>query len=249
MATINFNDVPVDANLSVDHINFLAAQSTEVATAFAGKIASLQNNVDDARQRYGRDAEELVSGSDSSSRAVAKKFARQQLAQRIMKFHRTIVASSEVDREPLLSVLAGYAKEAAFLETLCASPTQILGRVGLGDAKRTQYQTQLDGAGPVELETAALTAVATNDLVLAAAIVTVLDRRPVDRRPFSANDLAARLFGAEYKKVSTQLAGIQIALKTAIAVNREFVRGKADPLTNLSNQLAARAIAEARDEG
>ncbi len=146
------------------------------------------------------------------------------------RFHRTIFASSEVDRERLLSVLAGYAKEAAFLATLCASPTQILGRVGLGDAKRTQYQTQLDGAGPVELETAALTAVATNDLVLAAAIVTVLDRRPVDRRPFSANDLAARLFGAEYKKVSTQLAGIQLALKTATAANREFVRGKADPL-------------------
>ena len=76
--------------------------------------------------------------SDASSRAVARKFARQQLAQRIMKYHRTIVASSEVDRERLLSVLAGYDSEAEFLATLCASPTQILGRAGLGDARRTQ---------------------------------------------------------------------------------------------------------------
>jgi len=49
--------------------------------------------------------------------------------------------------------------------------------------------------------------------------------------------------------VSTQLAGIQLAFKTATAANREFVRDKADPIMNLSNQLAARAIAEASDEG
>ena len=32
------------------------------------------------------------------------------------------------------------------------------------------------------------------------------------------------------------------------AANDEFVRGKADPIANLSNQLAARAIAEASGE-
>lgn len=128
------------------------------------------------------------------------------------------------------------------------SPTQILGRVALGDAKRTQYQMQLEGAGPVELETAARTAITTHDLVLAAAIVTVIDRRPADRRPFAANDFATRIFGAEFEKVSTQLAGIQLAYKTAIAANNEFVRGRADPMSNLSNALAARAIAEASGE-
>lgn len=116
---------------------------------------------------------------------------------------------------------------AAFLATLfCASPAQILGRGGLGDVKRTQYQIQLDGAGPVELETAALVSVATNDFVLAAAIVTVIDRRPTERRPFPANGLAARLFGTEFKQVSAQLAGIQLALNTAAAANREFVAAR-----------------------
>jgi len=242
---INFNDIPVGVNLSVDYIQTLSKQTSEVATAFAGKIASLQQTFADARARYARDADQIVSDSGPNNRTVAKQFAKQQMARQISRHHTNLVQSSEKDRERLLQVLAGYASEAAFLATLCASPAQILGRVGLGDVKRTQYQIQLEGAGPVELETTARTAIVTNDLVLAAAIVTVIDRRPTDRRPFSANDFAARLFGAEYKQVSTQLASIQLAFKTATAANREFVRGKADPLMNLSNHLAARAIAEA----
>lgn len=69
-------------------------------------------------------------------------------------------------------------------------------------------------------------------------------RPPPDRpRPSPANDLAARLFGAEFKQVSAQLPGIQLALNTATAANREFVRGKADALANISKALAARAVA------
>jgi hypothetical protein len=239
---VNFNEIPVGVNLSVDNINSLTARSSELSRAFAGKIGYLQNTLGETRQRYSRDADEIISASEPSTRNVAKQFAKQQLAQRMTKFHATLVQSSEADRDAPLKLLAAHATEAAFLSTLCASPTQILGRVGLGDAKRTQYQLQLDGAGPVELETAARTAVATNDVVLAAAIVTVIDRRPPERRPFPAADLASRMYGDEHQKISSQLAAIQLAYKTASAANREFVRGKADALTNLSNSLAKGAI-------
>lgn len=97
----------------------------------------------------------------AANRAVAKQFARRQLASRIAKFRLTIVESSRGQREELLRPLAKVATDAAFLMTLCQSPAQMLGRVALGDARRTQYQTQLEGAGPVELETAAITAIAT----------------------------------------------------------------------------------------
>ena len=144
--------------------------------------------------------------------------------------------------------LAKVAQDAEFLLSLNQSPAQMLGRVALGDARRTQYQQQLEGAGPVELETAAVTAIATNDVVLAAAIVTVVDRRPRDRRPFSVADFAERMWGAQHAEVTAKLKGAILAERTARAADDEFVRGKADPLVNLSNQLAARAIAEASGE-
>ncbi|WP_447734788.1 hypothetical protein [Rhodanobacter soli] len=248
MATVNFNEIPVGVTLSVENIERLTNRTREVSIAFAARLEKIQVTFNDARNQYGREAKELVSSSDPDSRAVAKQFAKKQEASRIVKMRTSLVESTRREREELLNILAKYANEAEFLSTLHQSPTQILGRVGLGDTKRTQYQMQLEGAGPVELETAARTAITTHDLLLAAAIVTVIDRRPADRRPFAANDFATRIFGAEFEKVSTQLAGIQLAYKTAIAANNEFVRGRADPMSNLSNALAARAIAEASGE-
>lgn len=160
----------------------------------------------------------------------------------------TIVESSRGQREELLRPLAKVAADAAFLLTLCQSPAQMLGRVALGDSRRTQYQTQLEGAGPVELETAAITAIATGDMPMAAAVATVVDRRPSDRRPFSGAAFAERVWGAQHAEVTAKLKGVLLAERTARAANDEFVRGKADPIANLSNQLAARAIAEASGE-
>lgn len=126
----------------------------------------------------------------------------------------------------------------------------MLGRVGLGDPKRTQYQLQLEGAGPVEMETAARTAIMTGDLVLGAAIATVIDRRPKDRRPFAVQAFAERVVGEVWKRITAKLEGVQLAYKSALAADREFVRGKADGITNLSLALSRQAIDEAAgDDG
>ena len=101
------------------------------------------------------------------------------------------------------------------------------------------------GATGAIAATAAVTAIATNDLPLAAAIVTVVDRRPRDRRPFSVADFAERVWGVQHAEVTAKLKGVIHAYKTAMAADREFARGKADPITNLSLALAEKAIAEA----
>jgi len=51
--------------------------------------------------------------------------------------------------------------------------------------------------------------------------------------------------------VHTKLEGVQLAFKSAFAADREFVRGRADPLMNLSLALSEKAIAEAEadDDG
>lgn len=76
----------------------------------------------------------------------------------------------------------------------------------------------------------------------------MVDRRPSDRRPFSVAAFAERMWGAQHAEVTAKLKGVLLAERTARAANDEFVRGKADPIANLSNQLAARAIAEASGE-
>ena len=248
MPNVNFKAVPTDVPLTVENIDRLAARAAELATAFAARLANIQQQFADARERYSREADEIVRETDPGNRAVAKQFAKRQAASKIAKFKANIVEGSRPQREELLRPLAKVAADAEFLLSLCQSPAQMLGRVALGDTKRTQYQMQLEGAGPVDLETAAVTAIATEDVVLAAAIVTVVDRRPRDDRPFSVGDFAERVWGRQHAAVTAKLKGAILAERTARAADNEFVRGKADPLVNLSNQLAARAIAEATPE-
>ena len=66
-----------------------------------------------------------------------------------------------------------------------------------------------------------------------------------DRRPFSVADFAERVWGVQHAEVTAKLKGVIHAYKTAMAADREFARGKADPITNLSLALAEKAIAEA----
>lgn len=248
MPNVNFKTIPTDVPLTVENIDRLANRAAELATAFAARISNIQEQVADARDRFSREADELVRESQPSNRSVAREFAKTQLASRISKFRGNIVPASRASREELLVPLAKVAADATFLLTLCQSPAQMLGRIALGDARRTQYQMQLEGAGPVELETAAITAIATGDMPLAAAVATVVDRRPSVHRPFSVAAFAERVWGAQHAEVTAKLKGILLAERTARAANDEFVRGKADPIANLSNQLAARALAEVAGE-
>lgn len=245
MPAIDFKTVPTDVPLTVENIDRLAARATELATAFGARIESIQKQFAEARDRFSREAEEVVSETDPSNRTVARQFAKQQEASRIAKFRINIEQSSRPQRQELLRPFAKLAADAEFLLSLNQSPTQSLGRVALGETKRTNYQVQLEGAGPVELESAAVTAIATNDLPLAAAIVTVVDRRPRDRRPFSASEFAERVWSAQHAEVTAKLKGVIHAYKSAMAADREFARGKADPLTNLSLALSQRSIDEA----
>jgi hypothetical protein len=245
MATIDFKTVPTDVPLTVENVNRLAARAAELATAFKARIEKIQQQFADARERYSREADDVVREADTHDRDVARKFAKQQAASRIAKFRLNIEQSSRSQRQELLRPFAKLAHDAEFLLSLNQSPAQSLGRVALGDTKRTNYQAQLEGAGPVELETAAVTAIATNDLPLAAAVMTIVDRRPRDRRPFAVADFAGRVWGAQHAELTNALNGVIVAYKTALAADREFVRGKGDALTNLSLSLARRAIDEA----
>ena len=248
MATIDFNTVPSGVTLNEERAQYLSDRAAETATAFSRKVEKLQNTVMDARNNYTREAEEFITSASPEDRATARAFAKKNAANKAANIHRQLIASSEADRAAMLKGLQTLAAEAAAIKAVYTSPATMLGRVALGDPKRTQYQLQLEGAGPVEMETAARTAIMTGDLVLGASIATVIDRRPKDRRPFSVQAFAERLLGEVWKRMTAKLEGVQLAYKSAVAADREFVRGKADGITNLSLALSRQAIAEAEDE-
>lgn len=245
MATIDFNTVPSGVTLNEERAQYLSDRAAETATAFSRKVEKLQNTVMDARNNYTREAEEFITSASPEDRATARAFAKKNAANKAANIHRQLIASSEADRAAMLKGLQAYAAEAAAIQAVYTSPATMLGRVGLGDPKRSQYQLQLEGAGPVEMETAARTAIMTGDLVLGAAITTVIDRRPKDRRPFAVQAFAERVVGEVWKRMKAKLEGVQLAYKSAVAADREFVRGKAYGITNLSLALSRQAIDEA----
>lgn len=250
MATIDFNTVPSGVTLNEERAQYLSDRAAETATAFSRKIEKLQDTVRQARDNYTREADELIASASSEDRATARAFAKKNAANKAANIHRQIITSSEADRAAMLKGLQAYADEAAAIAAVYTSPAAMLGRVALGDPKRTQYQLQLEGAGPVELEIAARSAIMTGDLVLGAAIATVIDRRPKDRRPFAVQAFAERVVGEVWKRMTAKLEGVQLAYKSALAADREFVRGKADGITNLSLALSRQAIDEAAgDDG
>lgn len=81
--------------------------------------------------------------------------------------------------------------------------------------------------------------------MLAAAVAAVIDRRPRDRRPFVVADLAGRVIGPPWERMNRKLEGVKLAYNTAVAADREFVRGRSDSLTNLSLALSRRSIHDA----
>lgn len=56
------------------------------------------------------------------------------------------------------------------------------------------------------------------------------------------------MLGEVWKRMTAKLEGVQLAYESAVAADREFVRSKADGITNLSLALSRQVIAEAEDE-
>lgn len=248
MATIDFNTVRSNISLSEDRVQQLSERAAETAAAFARKLEKIQETFSKARDQYSRDAEELVQSADSDNRVAAQRLAKAQAGTKISQLRRNLISSSESERSEMLKALKAYSDEAEQIVEISKTPAMLLGRVALGETKRTNYIQQLEGAGPVELETAARLAVMSGDMVLASAIAAVIDRRHKDRRPFTVTAFAERMVGQTWERINRKLEGIRLAFKSSIAADREFVRGKADPLMNLSLALSRRAIAEAQAE-
>ncbi len=156
--------------------------------------------------------------------------------------HREAVKSSDAERIERLRELDAIERRVRAVEPLFASPVVMLSRAHLGDPVRTQLEAQLSGAGPATLRNYALLAVAGKNVKLGAALYAVVDRMPSPRRPFSTQDLAAKLVGADWEKLSGTIRAVRNRVQEGVLRNRSFERGAAlNPMSKIAVGLAKRA--------
>ena len=121
-----------------------------------------------------------------------------------------------------------------------SSPAKVLSRAALGDPKRTEYLNQLAYAGPAELGHMAQVAVATQNVPLAAAVLSLLDRMPSKDRPVGPVELASAMKQDDFLKVQQYIKLGDARLQGILVAIRAWNAGKSNPLSSV--QLAMREL-------
>jgi hypothetical protein len=223
-------DIPLSTApiLGTADVISLAEVAAKRAAKFGGMIDSLTNGL-------------TARASEVEQSLIKADFARPDIdaavAKSVAKARAEVTANSSEARWTALRELDAAAASLETTAQLYANPVAVLARAGIGSAERTNFLTQLSGAGPVELRQMALLAASTGNVVMGAAIVSIIDRMPHKDRPFSAADLAERLVGEETRKVQAAVAAVRHAAQSAIARNREWETGKASGLDRLKLAL------------
>ena len=206
----------------------LAEYASRRADKFAATIATLESGI----------AARAAEAADSLARADFPRDAQKLAAAKMAAKARVeITQASDESRWATLKELNAAAESLALTATLYASPVVVLSRQGLGTAERSAYQMLVASAGPTELANLATFAVATNNRVLGAALVSVIDAMSARSRPFSAQDLANQLCGDETRAILASVEAVRTANQKALNANRAFLRGRADPLANVKLAL------------
>ena len=123
-----------------------------------------------------------------------------------------------------------------------SSPAKVLARAALGDPKRTEYLHQLAYAGPAELGHMAQVAVATQNIPLASALLSLLDRMPSKDRPVGPAELAAAMKLDDYLKVQEYIKLGDARLQGILIAIRSWNQGKSNPLNTVQLALREQAI-------
>ena len=122
------------------------------------------------------------------------------------------------------------------------SPAKVLARAALGDERRTAYLQQLQHAGPAELGHMAQVAVATQNVPLAAAVLSLLDRMPSKDRPVGPAELAHAMRLDDFLKVQEYIKLGDVRLQGILVAIRTWSAGKSNPLDTVQLAMRERGI-------
>ena len=234
--------------LSNEQLDFISARLDERSEALLTLTTQLENQIAAQRSKLEAEEQKRLSSAESGEergaiRAVMGKDRRGQLS----TLRHNLVGSSEKTRGEIFSPVGEWETKMATMRVLFASPVQVLSREGLGTDERTQYQAQLAGAGPAELQSTAEFAMDTGNRALAAACLITADRGGHKYRQFDRVAFAEKIVGEETKAMQRRLDELQLKIDSMRKANQWFEKGTSSPTDKIALGMARRRLEQPED--
>ncbi|HCE6772231.1 TPA: hypothetical protein NHP28_003305 [Pseudomonas aeruginosa] len=215
------------------------------------QIGELASNLDAIYSRALKTIQRLQSDIDARKAEIANRWKsagidaadKARISQsETMAAVRQIKDNSTKELDKLLKDAGAPHAQLVSQRDFYSSPAKVLSRAALGDPKRTEYINQLAYAGPAELGHMAQVAVATQNVALAAAVLSLLDRMPSKDRPFGPVELASAMKLDDYLKVQEYIKLGEARLQGILVAIRTWNQGKSNPLNTVQLALREQAI-------
>jgi hypothetical protein len=199
---------PPSVEETVEHVRFLASELSDYIKSLEGEV------------------EQAVADAAALSAHLTVSARERQLFEAAMKSRAEVRRRSDQRRwQELLKPLQARDEAARRTLALYPNPEAMLVAAGLGSNERLQLEEGIQLLDEKSLLDLARLAIATNNCMLGAALLTINTRRPLERRAFSSSELAAALMGAEHSALVERALRVSEALKASLERNRQFELG------------------------
>tara|TARA_R110002073_G_scaffold329479_2_gene511964 strand:+ start:8718 stop:9440 length:723 start_codon:yes stop_codon:yes gene_type:complete len=210
---------------SLKEYNFVTAaeRSDKLFSNLETLVAGSEEKITQAAEKFRADTKRSLEGVSVES----EKLSHHAGANRAVLIRREEAAATEPTRQEIIQELQALAAEAEIMAPIFVSPKQMLLRLTLGEAKRSEYLRQLEGVNQDELNAYAAHCVGTKDLQLASALCQIVGPLPKDQRPgFTADELAMIFIGSQYEAVQRAREVIARNPPMAIDIDRAYRTGQ-----------------------
>ena len=153
---------------------------------------------------------------------------KQRLAEIAAKSRAELRRNSDQKRwQAFLKPLQFHAEIARRTLALYPSPEAMLAAQGLGSEERREIEDGIQLLDAKSLLELSRLAVATRNWILGAGLLTINNRRPLDRGAFQSCEFASAIIGAEHSRLVASARYVSEALEASLERNRKFERGEA----------------------
>lgn len=198
-----------------------AADAEEYFKEFNNRLAR-------AEITLGQRTEKEVANIERLGRTFSPAERKRAIDQETAGLRREVDRETEAGRWEVLKSLKRAEDEILAVESQFATPAILLAREGLGTPERSRFLEQLAHSGPAEVANFAAHAVATNNRILGAAVMSKLDalgKRERDLVGVSRQELATALVGKDHANAQAAIARIKNRMREAMNANRAFSTG------------------------
>ena len=214
-------------------------------TKFDAYLGSLETTISKRSEELDADLKHRLAGTEPEGRELLRKALAQPNQKVISDLRRSLVASSEEGRSEHLKKAHEFAQALDLTAEMNSTPLQMLSSSHLGSERRTEIQKQLDGAGPMELQSAMRRFELEGDLEGAAAALIILDRAPKGKYKgleTTPAEYASKLLGEKHQQIQNAIAEARIRVEAILARERTFLQGKPNSIDQIKIGLLQRQL-------